>query len=555
MQMVATPSRDGGRGLDQLIEPLTPNVTSAESAAQEAFDEALLSKLTERRNQLELIRKNRKKELAKIRRSRPFPTKSITFDPSQYVTMEQLKEVYEGSSSRYIITEVKVKVPDAKYLTKKKWFLGIRIIPLTDRDRQENEQLLREREESSSGREHFTSESGSDESEYEDEVTDRGDIIVRETGSGRIMLHVGEDVKCDGLTKREIEDDPVPTKKSSRKRPLPCKVEDDGDQIELANINIPVLESPSPSRKSPEDKLKRSKKSKIRTRFMFPMGPMSHLAAKGKLREPPRRTGLAGQIEMDLASAGLTTDMGTLGTRQRITNVVSTNGQPHFVKSDLDLSVLAKKDTASRTPLPIESAEQFLHQQLKSTMSPSRPCIKENGTENNSHITTPDDSNLSTNHKVEALGANEPPQDKAQFKKKDKVKKSIGNKKSSKVIDGAAKSTEPTKPNKMKSKKSVGAAILRAVKTKAPKKPRKKKNLEIEAWSSDEQPMEAIAKKELVYQMGAKLPLSAVRDYFYPGRNTQMITKSMQLRIPGSFYNRTKKFFHNVTIMDAPAEC
>ena len=101
--------------------------------------------------------------------------------------MDQLKEVYDSSSSSYIINEVKLNVPEAKYLTKKKWFLGVRIIPLTDRDREENEQLIRERHNSaSSGRERCTSKSASDES--------------------------------DSLAaKRELEDDPVPTKKSPRK--------------------------------------------------------------------------------------------------------------------------------------------------------------------------------------------------------------------------------------------------------------------------------------------------------------------------------------------------
>ena len=88
--------------------------------------------------------------MAKIRRSRPrpLPTKNITFDPTQYVTMDQLKEVYDNSSSKYIINEVKLKVPEAKYLTKNKWFLGVRFIPLTNRDREENKQLIGEKHDS-----------------------------------------------------------------------------------------------------------------------------------------------------------------------------------------------------------------------------------------------------------------------------------------------------------------------------------------------------------------------------------------------------------------------
>ena len=43
-------------------------------------------------------------------------------------------QVFTGSS-RYIVKEIERLVPEAKYSSKKKWFLGIRLIPLTDHDR------------------------------------------------------------------------------------------------------------------------------------------------------------------------------------------------------------------------------------------------------------------------------------------------------------------------------------------------------------------------------------------------------------------------------------
>ena len=43
------------------------------------------------------------------------------------------------------------------------------------------------------------------------------------------------------------------------------------------------------------------------------------------------------------------------------------------------------------------------------------------------------------------------------------------------------------------------------------------------------------AKRDLVFEQGKTTTLLKIRDMFYPGRNVQMITKAMQLRVPGMF--------------------
>jgi len=132
------------KGLDQLIEPLDPSHLKSESAAQEAFDNILLAKLAEKRSQLDKLRMERKKELAELRKKRPIPTRSLVFDPTTYTSMHDMKKVFTGSG-RYIVKEVERLVPEGKYSSKKKWFLGVRLLPLSEEDKAEYERYEAEK--------------------------------------------------------------------------------------------------------------------------------------------------------------------------------------------------------------------------------------------------------------------------------------------------------------------------------------------------------------------------------------------------------------------------
>jgi len=123
------------------------------------------------------------------------------------------------------------------------------------------------------------------------------------------------------------------------------------------------------------------------------------------------------------------------------------------------------------------------------------------------------------------------------------------------VMEGRLKSRRALEA-KLQSRRSAGfaAAVLRTAKVvKEPKEPKPKKKRGPRKKKAPEkiEPLQEPKKTlELAYAPGATTTLARIRDNFYPGRNTQMISKSMQLRVPGCFYNRMIKTFCNVAVVD-----
>jgi len=618
------------RGLDQLIEPLDPKHLKSESAEQEAFDKLLLAKLSEKRNQLDKIRKDRKRELARLRRERPMPRKSVIFDPTTYTSMHDLKQVFSGSS-RYIVQEVGKRVPQAKYSTKKKWYLGIRLIPLTGYDKAAYEAEAKARLEarqaaaktpsdesssdSSSGESSEDGSANSDETPVPAIDQSNGNGVINEEMvdalQSRYLIHaVGSgDRKAVPAkkTKRQKLPSKTPIKKERSPSP-PTKrlrrpkrqareaasqklkqssssesviddsdVDADFDRAEIDNAEsgsemkskstvrksrpltykkrtselptptVPqLLASITPSSNSdrtsvnsslqhteqpsevtppkPTTSTKSNNKSKKGRRYTLSKGPMSELASTGRLRKPNRRVGLAGKLQSDFGTSVVSPNMGTPASLTA--SLASRN------------LTLTPKEESDRSEDEDEDSLQTMADLPQGARVRRKPQLPVNG-EVNSSLTnghTQFARRESNNESRDGGNMNDDPE-----KANGSQTVAEERQRSREAIEDKRKSRRPS----LMTTADIRTAVPVEDKPKKERKPRTKKVLDpVESLDAPRGP-----KRELVYEEGAVTTLAKVRDNFFPGRQTQMISKSMQLRIPGCVYNRGKQHFLNVSIV------
>jgi len=596
------------KGLDQLIEPLDPSHLKSDTAAQEAFDNVLLAKLSEKRNQLDNIRSLRKKELAQLRKKRPMPTRSLVFDPTTYTSMHDMMQVFTGSS-RYIVKEVGRLVPEAKYSAKKKWFLGIRLIPLTDEDRADYENAANKRQKRSSGEsaDETSSEGSSDEDEDADKpvrsrrsstlankaIADADNDDERSNSSEDEDDDEDDDPDCDVARKRrrsraasarsrrlskivvkkEREDSPDPPKKSRRKSGAPKAIspppapespateashpaaESDAATVSASQISNDAgpssfsFDSPrsppsAPSCPSPFDAMNgrspgsadwtNDKKFKSFSRYLMSSGPIAELASKGQLRTPNRRVGLAGKLQTEFGSP-----------------IVSPNMAPPMAIVEQQI---LKRELEMQRQLSQARAEKAAAEAGRSPDSPQGARVKRPSRPPGSGS----GGDTSASEEMRSPGR---ASSKRTRSSPDGAVTAISRRKAiaitkvddSSTVDDRIKSRRELE-EKLESRRSSGGGhvvehtAIPVAETKPKKKhgPRQKKLPDpMEAVESDKRP-----KRDLVFEQGATTSIIKIRDMFYPGRNTPMITKAVKVRVPGCSYDTITKKFINVAIRD-----
>jgi len=101
---------------------------------------------------------------------------------------------------------------------------------------------------------------------------------------------------------------------------------------------------------------------------------------------------------------------------------------------------------------------------------------------------------------------------------------------------------------------SVETTNLRAMLPKEkPKTQRKPKTVRV---LDPVEPLDAprAPSRDLVFERGAVTTLAKIRDNFYPGRHTQMISKAVHARVDGCEYIREQKHFLHVKIVHLDPE-
>jgi len=611
-------------GLDQFIEPLGPEDLQGTDAAQEAFDALLLSKLEEKRKQLDEIRQNRKKELAQMRYHRPIPTKSFVYDPTTYTDMQQLKKVIPGSS-RYIVKEIQRKIPQARYLVKKKWFLGVRLVPLTERDRIEYEEQEHQRaimfqqskkipmaEESSEDEEEGQSEASYEKDsppaspkikqrkssgrssratvKVEDERSssrasvknEKPDIDLplspspapRRSTRGHVQSPMQEhspsptgDPYGDSMTSVTPPQSPPPIKSKRRTASTgsssqyvqyptqPTLVSVDSN-ASLNNLDDTTSAGPSPiqspeqpegealdvAKDDPPAKKKRArlpKKTTVKSKYFVPaLGPVGELEKMGPKVNPRTRTGLAGRLQTAFGSPMVAPQTNNLViTREDLPDFRDRFRDGVRVKRKAIALTNVEEDQISVSATSVSNSQAIQAPETPVDLGPAPEAAtldQEDEEGCKREVFSP--TNLGS--PVSATTVSEDP-----------VEKDHDSDDQSSIV-----SERTTRKRRVAA--FVAEAAMMTSNVKARRRGRETEEQEtrpdLDMTSGDVEEMGPLTnpgpRPSLIFELGAVTSLAAIKDQFYPGRNSMVINKALQLRVPGCVYDRTKKVFINVAI-------